>query len=77
MNKTRRKKIENVANTLDLCYEDIRSIADEEEESRNNMPDSLEDTDKYMESEECSETLEEAADEILEIVESLRDLAAG
>lgn len=77
MNKKRRKRIEDVVGRLDSCYDDILVIAEEEEESRANMPESLENTDKYVESEECSCTLEEAADGISDIVESLRELASG
>lgn len=77
MNKKRRKQIEDVADRLDSCYGDIRVIAEEEEGARANVPENLENTDKYMESEECSDTLEEAADGISDIVESLRDLASG
>lgn len=61
MNKRRREKISK-------CISDLEEILEEEDMSRDNIPENLQDTDLYLDSEAASECLQEAIDTLNEIV---------
>ena len=55
-------------------YDNLSSIRDEEDEARDNMPENLQDSDKYSESEECSDKMQDALDSGEEAVSVLEEL---
>ena len=74
MNKERRKQISAVIGRLSDCAGDFESIKDEEDESRENIPENLQSGDRYSESEECSGALEDAASGIQEIIDNIENI---
>lgn len=76
MNKTRRKQIANIRQrlaallaTADDIKTDLETIRDEEQDYRDNMPESLADSDKAQ----ASEAAIEAMDGVIQDLESLID----
>lgn len=74
MNKERRKKIKEISNKLMDLQADLQWIAEEEEEARDSMPESLEGSDRYTESEEASQAMEDADGAIQEAIDYLSDI---
>lgn len=77
MNKERRAEIQDVLKTLDNItaeLEDLQSsienIKDEEQEYLDNIPENLQESDRYHKSEEAIENLENACDTIEDTVEN-------
>lgn len=81
MNKRRRQsisklrdKLTELCTHLDTVKDELSDILDEENESRDNMPESLEESQRYYDSEEASEILEANIDELIDIQEQLNDV---
>ena len=67
MNKARRKRLSEIADELEsLCY-DLEAVASEEREAHDNLPESLQESDRG-----CA--MEEAADELDDICSELSEL---
>lgn len=73
MNNTRRKQIAKVIDALEGIREDIDSIHAEEEEAFDNMPESLEGTDRYDAMADAVSNLEDAVDLVEELIEALEN----
>ena len=71
MNNQRRKRIEEIAERLDLIHDELYDLAQEEDEARENTPESLQETERYRASEDASNALETAADLINDALEEL------
>ena len=74
MNRKRRKKIGDIRRVLDSCSNDLSLIEEDESISRDNMPESLQTSDAYCTSEDCSEKLDSAISCIDQAIEFLDDI---
>lgn len=74
MNKNRRKRIEEVIDKLRDCSESLSSIKGEEDESRDNIPEGLQESDVYRFSEECSDKMDDAISNIEDIICDLEEI---
>lgn len=74
MNKARRKAVEAVQDKLMELQADLQWIAEEEENARDAMPESMEGTDRYAESEDASQAMEDADGAIQEAIDYLSDI---
>ncbi|HIY98221.1 MAG TPA: hypothetical protein H9677_02445 [Firmicutes bacterium] len=74
MNKERRKKVAQIVEQLDSCASELEEIKYEEDEARDNIPESLQGGEVYGRSEECSDTLEDAIDEIRNVIDNLNEV---
>ena len=74
MNKQRYARIEEIAEQLDVLHDELYDILQEEEEARDNTPDSLQATERYERSETACEALESAADLINDALEALSEI---
>lgn len=72
MNKQRRKKVENAISNLGMALDILDNVAQEEEEAFNNLPPSIQDSDKGDEMSEWIERLGTACCGIDEIINDLR-----
>ena len=71
MNKERRKRIAEIAEQLDFIHDELYDLVSEEDEARENMPESFQGTERYEASEEASNALEAAANLINDALEEL------
>lgn len=67
MNKARRKKLGEIIDQLENLREDLDAVASEEREAYDNLPESLQESDRG-----CA--MEEAADELEDICSELEEL---
>ena len=70
MNNKRRKEIQRIIDLLTTANMYIEQLRDDEEESRDNIPEGL--TDKYDASDEALSALDEANTQIVDIIEYLQ-----
>lgn len=69
MNKQRRKAIDAVREKLEELLEELEAIKDEEQEAFDNLPESLQDSERGDKMTEAIENLEYTIDYIEEITE--------
>lgn len=69
MNKSRIKRIQNLAETLKLAREELGYIIDEESNALDNMPESLQETKKWQQDDKNLSELYDIKDK----VEGLKD----
>ena len=74
MNDKRRKRISEVVARLESCSTDLESIKDEEDETRDNIPENLQNGDRYCESEECSDKIDDAISDIRSAIDGLGEI---
>jgi len=73
MNKTRRAELNRIINTLtDLKY-DIDIVKGDEEEAMDNMPESLQESDRYSQMESAVDAMDEAYGYIEDAIDRLED----
>lgn len=73
MNKKRRQAIDKVYAKLEELMEDLEAIKGEEEEARDNLPESLQESERGEAMGEAIDNLEEAINDIQEAIEYLQD----
>jgi hypothetical protein len=68
MNKQRRKLLQEAIAKLDHAQSDVFTASDEEQEYVDNMPENLQESDRYYTAENTANELSEVADEIAELI---------
>lgn len=76
MNKSRRSRIDTIIEQIDNLLSDLNEIRDEEESAYENLPESLQDTDRGQSMCDAIDSIEEALD-CLEEASSVLDDAKG
>lgn len=74
MNANRRKAIDKIVSRLEELQADLASVCGEEQEAYDNTPESLQESDRYAESEEAISAMEDADGSIQEAIDYLSDL---
>lgn len=76
MNKDRRKRLESIYEKLMEIYEELDAIIDEEREAYDNMPESLQDSEKGERMYEGIDSLESARDDINNAATTIEEVIA-
>ena len=71
MNKNRRKAIAEVRDILESATSNLEVIRDEEQESFDNLPDGIQESERGEKMSECIEYLEEAIENLGEAIDNL------
>ena len=74
MNKTRRKWLEKTIATLEDQKLELESICEEEQEVYDNMPESLQESEKGQTMYENIDTLESASSDLEDIISNLEEI---
>lgn len=74
MNKTRRKWLEKTIATLEDQKLELESICEEEQEAYDNMPESLQESEKGQTMYENIDTLESASSDLENIISNLEEI---
>lgn len=74
MNKDRRKRIQEIITQLNTCSDNLSSIKDEEDFTRDNIPENLQGGEAYCVSEECSDKIDDALSDIQQAVGTLEEI---
>lgn len=75
MNNSRRKEIAKIVTTLSELQNKVCDLAAQEQEAVEGIPESLQDTDRYISMSEAAETLDYLDDSIQELIDSLETAA--
>lgn len=76
MNKRKRALLQKAINALDVASEYINTVIEDEQESLDNMPDNLNESERYSCMEEAIEQLEEAIEHIDDAKENIENASA-
>lgn len=71
MNKARRASLNRIINAIQELKNDLEVVHDEEEDAMDNMPESLQDSDRYCAMEEAVDSMDNALDELDDVIEYL------
>ena len=71
MNNVRRKRIINLSDKLSELKEELEIIAEEEQEYIDNIPENLQNSERYERADEALSNLNYASDTLDEVIESL------
>lgn len=74
MNAKRRKAIDKIVSKLEELQADLERVREEEQDAYDNTPESLQESDRYSESEEAISAMEDADGSIQEAIDYLSDL---
>lgn len=74
MNANRRKRLQTIIRQADILLEQLQAIQDEEQDAVDNMPESLQYTDRYLDMEQAAEALGDAANTMSELIDSLEGI---
>lgn len=74
MNKKRRKEIENLRESISEAKAKLQDLLDEEQQAFDNMPGSIQESDRGEEMQEIIEYMEAAIDSLEEATESLTEI---
>lgn len=75
MNKQRRKEIRAIASQLEVLMERIEAIKDEEEEAFENLPESIQYSERGEQMEEYTMSLDQAVSDIDLVRDTLLEVA--
>lgn len=74
MNKARRKWLQDVSAMIERAKDELEQIRDEEQEAYDNMPESLQDTDRANAMYENIDNLDTMASDLEDILECFYDI---
>ena len=73
MNKARRKALEEIADRLSVLMAELDSLKDEEEEYRDNMPENLQDGERYEKADSACSSLGDAIADLESAIGSVEE----
>lgn len=73
MNNTRRKNLMAIIEKLESLQSDLEYIKEEEDECRDCMPENLQESQRYYDSEAASGAMDEAIESIYSAIESIQE----
>lgn len=76
MNKERRKRIDEIASQIGALLCDLEEVRDEEQEYMDNMPENLQQSDRYYAAEEAVSNLDSAIDSLTEAIDYANEASA-
>lgn len=74
MNKKRKNLIQRIIAKLQSCSTELADVNFEESYARESIPANLQESDNYRKSEDCSEKIEDAIDNIQCSITTLQDI---
>lgn len=77
MNKIRRKALQEIYDKLSDLREELETIKDEKDESRENMPENLQGSERYEQSETASGNIDEAMEYLSSACDSIESAMEG
>lgn len=74
MNKARRKKLGEIIDQLENLREDLDAVASEEREAYDNLPESLQESDRGCAMEEAADELDDICSEVEELKDRIQSV---
>jgi len=76
MNKERRKSLKEIAEQLEILKDALEEVMANEEEARDNIPESLWESERYEKAEAACENLSYAIDSLEEVFDYIEEAMA-
>lgn len=76
MNNTRRKAIARLYEQITAISDELEDLKFEEDEARDNMPENLQGSARYEQSEEASQAMEDAIEYLISASDALENLSS-
>lgn len=73
MNNARRKVIQNIMDQLEKLMEDIEAVKDEEQEAYDNLPESIQNSERGEAMDHAIYNLDDAAENVQIVIDVLED----
>jgi len=77
MNKSRRAKISKLLEELEYINSEIESIKCDEQDALDNLPESIQGSDRGQQMEEYVDSLDEALESMQSAIDTLTEIAEG
>jgi len=77
MNKLRRKALDALIERIDDIYSELEALADEERDYRDNMPENLQNSERYEAADNAVSSLEDALDNLDSAKSSIEEAIDG
>ena len=77
LNRFRREELNGAIKLLEQAYSIIENCRDDEQDAYDNLPDSLQDTERGQQMEENADNLDYADSDFENLLDSLREIAEG
>lgn len=77
MNKERRKQIQDVLDRLDGVMAEIETIASEERDYYDNMPENMKSGDKEQAASDAADALDQARDSVESAIDDMNNAISG
>jgi DNA mismatch repair ATPase MutL len=77
MNRNRRKRLEAVKDKLEELYFELEAIQEEEEGALNNMPESLQESERGQAMQTAVDTIDDVMNDIESVKDNLDELLQG
>lgn len=74
MNKERRQRIKEIIVKINGCANELSDIKFDEDYARDNIPENLQNSATYTESEDCSDKLDDAISDIQQAASTLEEI---
>ncbi len=74
MNKVRRKALTAITESLENLKGELEELRDEEQEYLDNMPESLQSSEKYYAAENATTTMDEGINNFCDVVDSINEV---
>lgn len=74
MNKTRRKNLATIIETLEAMKSSLEDVRDEEESAFDNLPESIQESERGETMQEIVDALYDACDSLEETIDSLNEI---
>ncbi len=75
MNKARRKLIAETVSKLQAAHSVLENVRDAESDAMDNIPENLQESDRYSSMEDAVDVIDEAIDGLDEIISSLTSIS--
>ena len=74
MNALRRKRLAEIIESIEEIKADLEEVLEEEENCRDNMPESLQETERYQIMDEACDSIQSAIDALDEAADNLGEI---
>ena len=75
MNQKRRKELRRILTILNDVSLLLAAVADEEHEAYDNLPETLQESERALDMEDAANAMDEALDAVSSVIETLEDFA--
>ena len=74
MNKKRKTELNQISEELEILFNRLENIYDQEQDAYDSMPENLQGSEKGMESEEAIDTIDEIKEHIQDAIDMLSEI---